>query len=84
METLYSLFEKAEQVEHVMADIYLLLADGTTEPEAENFLRQLHEEELQHAARIRLFASAYTKDRSNMRNVSAQQGDLLAAARRHE
>ncbi len=32
MESLYSLFEKAEQIEEVMSDIYLLLADGASDP----------------------------------------------------
>jgi rubrerythrin len=76
MESLYLLFEKAEQIEQVMSDIYLLLAEGASDPRDAKILRQLHEEELQHAARIRMFASAYLNDRRNMQEVAARGADL--------
>jgi rubrerythrin len=59
----YAFFEKAVQLEMLAADIYRTLgAQFQADPEARDLFRQLAEEEVQHAQRVKLLATRYQHD----------------------
>ena len=63
MSTTYQIFEKAERIELISAAGYALLAQRFGgDPDARALFLQLEEEELQHAARVRLLAARYRHD----------------------
>jgi rubrerythrin len=79
-------FEAAVQVEHLMRDVYVGLAGRyTRDPARREMLRNLAEEEEQHAQRIRLLAKTQetrtwaneTADRI-AQNLEAMSAELLA------
>lgn len=58
-------FRCAERIEVVAAEIYAALAARfAADPEARALFARLEQEELQHAARVRLLASRYRSDRT--------------------
>jgi len=60
---MYQLFEAAEQVEIIWAEIYHQLADRfRDDPEAQDLFQRLEGEEMQHASRVRLLAARYRHD----------------------
>lgn len=63
MASAYSLFAAAERLELLAAEMYRLLAErfASREPVRALFLR-LHQEEIQHASRVRLLAAQYRND----------------------
>ena len=75
MPSIHALFAAAERVELLTAELYRLLADrfAATEPIRELF-RKLREEEIQHAARVRLLASQYRNDSGLFRRAALFDG----------
>jgi len=75
--TTFDLFGRAERIEIVSAAIYGALAKRFREDaEAQELFVRLEAEELQHATRVRLLASAYRTDPKVLGKVSG--GDELA------
>jgi rubrerythrin len=59
----YQLFQAAERLETLASDLYLLLADRFAgDPDARDLFRRLADEEVQHAARVRLLFAQYRND----------------------
>jgi rubrerythrin len=59
----FQIFETAERIELLSADIYRSLVERfAADPEARALFRRLEEEEMQHASRIRLMAVCYLHD----------------------
>ncbi len=84
MATTYTLFETAEQIEKICAEIYSVLAEQFAgDPEARELFAELEGEELQHASRVRLLAARYRHDPRLLGpspDASALEG-ILAEAR---
>lgn len=71
MSSAYALFAAAERLELLAAELYRLLAERFAANEVVRAVFQrLHQEEIQHAARVRLLVSQY-------RNESALFGDAM-------
>ncbi|HZY04871.1 MAG TPA: ferritin family protein [Anaeromyxobacteraceae bacterium] len=85
MGSTFQLFEKAEQLELLCADIYRALArQFQAQPEAHDLFQRLEAEERQHAVRVRLLAARYQHDSKLLEAaaVAAQHLDeLLEEAR---
>lgn len=85
MGSTFQLFEKAEQLELVCADIYRELAGRfAADPGARDLFLRLEAEERQHAARVRLLSARYQHDSKllEVAAVAAQHLDeLLEEAR---
>jgi rubrerythrin len=76
----YDFFKRAEQVEHLAADIYALAArTWAGEGPLADLFQRLAEEETQHAARIRLLAARCMHDRNLMGGLGSAQPDVEAA-----
>lgn len=72
MATNYDVFEKAERIEALCAEVYrLLAAQFAADAGARELFSLLQEEELQHATRVRLLAARYRHD---TRLLGAQVG----------
>ncbi len=71
MATNFDLFWRAERIETVAAQIYAALAKRFREDEeAQALFTRLEAEELQHANRVRLLASAYRADPKLLEKVN--------------
>jgi rubrerythrin len=80
--TIYDIFEKAEAIEVLVAEIYAALAARfRDDPDARALFERLAAEELQHARRVRLLAARYRHDARLLEKVpAAGEGlDRLAA-----
>lgn len=78
----YQVFERAERVERLSAEIYRALGVRFAhEPEARCLFARLEAEELQHARRVRLLAARYRHDSRLLERPSAsiRELELLAA-----
>jgi len=77
MTTTYHLFDVAERIEVVSAETYAALAVvWAGDAEAKALFLQLQEEELQHAARVRLLAARYRHDPRIVRLAQAGACEL--------
>ncbi|HUL60843.1 MAG TPA: hypothetical protein VLU43_16300 [Anaeromyxobacteraceae bacterium] len=77
MTTTYHLFDVAERIEVVSAEIYGALAIvWAGDADAKALFGQLQDEELQHAARVRLLAARYRHDPRIVRLATADGGEL--------
>lgn len=77
MATTYDLFDAAERIERVCAEAYAeLAARHASDPEARALFERLRDEELQHASRVRLFASSYRHDPRLVDRVALDAGEL--------
>ncbi len=77
MATTYDLFDVAERVEVVAAEIYGELATRHgDDPEARALFARLHDEELQHAARVRLLAGRYRQDPRVLERAASDPEEL--------
>ena len=85
MGSTFQLFDKAEQLELLCADIYRALArQFQGDPEAHDLFQRLEAEERRHPARVRLLAARYQADSKLLEAaaVAAHHLDqLLRAAR---
>jgi rubrerythrin len=74
--TSYDVFLMAEQIELLCAEGYRRLADRfAADVDERELFQKLHEEELQHANRVRLLAARYRHD-SRLVEVPAGRGEL--------
>jgi rubrerythrin len=63
MSSAYEIFGRAERIERAAAELYRVARTGLSRHEGERALfSRLEEEELQHAARVRLLAAHYRND----------------------
>jgi rubrerythrin len=63
MASAYEIFRRAERVELAAAELYRVLADSFPwSAEDRALLKRLEQEEIQHAARVRLLAAQYRND----------------------
>ncbi len=82
MPSTYEIFEKAEQLELLSAEIYRLLAERFREqPAASGAFAKLMEEELQHRTRIRLLRARYRHDARLFENADLTSANLDAIIR---
>jgi len=78
----YEIFDKAERLEMLSAEIYRLLAERFRgEPAASDVFTRLMEEELQHATRIRLLKARYRHDARLFENADLTSANLDAVVR---
>lgn len=83
--TTYECFRTAERIEHLTAEIYATLAvAGWADDETRARFRRLSDEELQHAARIRLLGASQRHSRTLFAGVKELEGELRAALREAE
>jgi rubrerythrin len=69
--TTWDVFRRAERIEALAAAIYGSLAKQFAgDPDARALFARLEQEELQHAARVRLLASRYRGDKKILENVA--------------
>lgn len=69
--TAYEYFNKAERCERIAAELYEHLAGSfPSDPSTAALFRQLAQEELQHAARIRMLASRHVHDPGRFRDAA--------------
>ncbi|HET7755181.1 MAG TPA: ferritin family protein [Anaeromyxobacteraceae bacterium] len=73
--SVHALFAASERVELLAAEMYRLLAErfASREPVRALF-RKLHEEEIQHASRVRLLAAQYRNDSGLFRDAALFDG----------
>jgi rubrerythrin len=72
--TTYQIFERAERIEALAAAGYRLLAERF--PDGRALFLQLEEEELQHAARVRLLAARYRHDSRLVARAPSEVAEL--------
>ncbi len=78
----YQIFEKAEQLELLSAEIYRLLAERFRDQRAASALfTRLMEEELQHASRVRLLRARYRHDAKLFEDADLASANLDALIR---
>jgi hypothetical protein len=76
--TTYQVFEKAERIEVLSAEVYQLLAARyAADKAAKDLFVRLEEEELQHASRVRLLAARYRHE-SGLLGAAAGSAELDA------
>jgi len=81
MASAFEIFSRAERVERASSELYALVAECFPWPAEDGaLLRRLAEEEVQHAARIRLLAARYRSDA----RAFAVETDALAGLERTE
>ena len=77
MATTFQIFERAERIELVCAEGYALLAERfKVDSAARALFLRLEEEELQHAARVRLLAARYRHDPRLLDGAPADLSEL--------
>ncbi len=82
MPSTYEIFDKAEQLELLSAEIYRLLAERFREqPAASEVFAKLMEEEIQHGSRIRLLRARYRHDARLFENAGLTSANLDAILR---
>lgn len=80
MATTYELFDAAERIEVVCAAVYAeLAARFAGDRDARALFERLRDEELQHASRVRLFASRYRHDPRLLERTPVDAGPLHRA-----
>jgi rubrerythrin len=73
----FQVFEEAERVEFLFAAIYEALARRFSEdPETYALFARLHEEETQHARRVRLLAARYRHDPKLLGRIGPESREL--------
>ena len=77
MPSTYELFQNAERLEVLSAELYYLLAERFSDDErASSLFRRLGDEEVQHAARVRLLAAQYRNDPRVFEGSAAWRGTV--------